>query len=509
MVASIQTEITKNDQQLQLLASEISGLKKSMGQAQTEGENLSTVLAKLENEIEFINSQMNTRHADKEKMAETYQLLEKTLKQTEQDFAVSLQEESKIRLEINSVKKSESQTVTKIQSLDHQLYEKLQLHNSLDMGASSTARDSSQLRSRIEDKQGEIIAAENEISLITLETLELSNTVEILKSQLLKIDQSISGENTAIQNYEQDFKILSDQIKKKASQMDLLNKKLGSLTSEQVHTGPLEATIASLIKSIAALDKDQLALQTRYLQVQTELVKTNGKCQILDSEIDTQNLLKTSLVRQNTIIDSALRTENVEINNHSRNITALHVDLTRVSTILHSQGQLQSSLGSDNLILKSALKDKLKQAEMNYIDLESALAKLKSDKSAALDSIIEADRQYMLWDSKYSLAKEMSATLDPSTGSSELGQMSQEIYRMGLRYKSMLAIQERMVSEMEKGVYRRSEIAKRSGKGNKGDSLQKTIDGLKTKLKTGIAEIKACEKGKKTTYRRLAKFGEI
>jgi hypothetical protein len=68
-------------------------------------------------------------------------------------------------------------------------------------------------------------------------------------------------------------------------------------------------------------------------------------------------------------------------------------------------------------------------------------------------------KQMMLWEKKIQLAKETQAALDPNIGPSETREMGLEIHRMTLRYESMLKLQEKMISEMEKSVYRRESIS--------------------------------------------------
>jgi hypothetical protein len=65
----------------------------------------------------------------------------------------------------------------------------------------------------------------------------------------------------------------------------------------------------------------------------------------------------------------------------------------------------------------------------------------------------------MLWEKKIQLGKETQNALDPNTGATEMREMTMEIHRMKLRYESMLKVQEKMIEEMEKSVYRRESIA--------------------------------------------------
>ena len=64
----------------------------------------------------------------------------------------------------------------------------------------------------------------------------------------------------------------------------------------------------------------------------------------------------------------------------------------------------------------------------------------------------------MLWEKKIQLTKETQAALDPNIGSTEIRDMKLEIHRMKLRLKGLLRLQEKMIVEMEKAVYRREYI---------------------------------------------------
>lgn len=104
----------------------------------------------------------------------------------------------------------------------------------------------------------------------------------------------------------------------------------------------------------------------------------------------------------------------------------------------------------------------------------------------------------MLWEKKIQLAKETQQALDPNVGATEIREMELEIHRMKLRYTSMMKLQEKMIAEMEKSVYRRESIATRGqtkGKGSTQMVLQKSIADLTKKVKQTIQDIKECDQG--------------
>ena len=103
----------------------------------------------------------------------------------------------------------------------------------------------------------------------------------------------------------------------------------------------------------------------------------------------------------------------------------------------------------------------------------------------------------MLWEKKIQLAKETQTALDPNVGATEIREMGSEIHRMKLRYSSMLKIQEKMIAEMEKSVYRRDSISQRTqSKGKNGGqvALEKSIVEVTKKIRQSAYDVSECER---------------
>jgi hypothetical protein len=104
----------------------------------------------------------------------------------------------------------------------------------------------------------------------------------------------------------------------------------------------------------------------------------------------------------------------------------------------------------------------------------------------------------MCWEKKIQIAKETQAALDPNVGATEIREMTLEIHRMQLRYASMLKLQEKMIQEMEKSVYRRESISNKGtaqGKNVNQMTLSKQISDLTKKIQKAVQDIKDVEKG--------------
>lgn len=171
--------------------------------------------------------------------------------------------------------------------------------------------------------------------------------------------------------------------------------------------------------------------------------------------------------------------------------------MIKINTLIMKHTNVQTNLEENNFGLEQEFRGKLKEAELTSIHLEQEIERVKDEREQSLRGLVEAERQIMLWEKKIQLAKETRSALDPTVGASELREMTKEIHRMRLRYQSMLKLQEKMITEMERSVYRRETIQNKSKTRNKSVgqiSLQKTIAELTKKLRQTVGDIKECEK---------------
>ena len=86
--------------------------------------------------------------------------------------------------------------------------------------------------------------------------------------------------------------------------------------------------------------------------------------------------------------------------------------------------------------------------------MQANLDYLREEKERLLNSLVEAERQIMLWEKKTQLAKETKAAVDSEVGQGEIKAMKAEIHRMEVRYTQLMKQQEKMIQEMEKSVSR-------------------------------------------------------
>lgn len=457
----IESAISLSKGEISQINLEISGLNRSLVVARENGHGLIEFRTKLELEIQAIEQKLGEKGVEKSELSQTFNSYTKAIGQIEHNLSSCGQEQAMMQQEVNGVDKEAAQTTLKIQKMEREISETLKTQSSHKEGASATVRDGSKLRLAMYEKENQVVAHQNEISILELEGIKAEARIGQMRQEVVKVVAAIEEQNAVICRYEQEMKCNEDSLSKKASEIDTLNKKFDQMTSANVesHMGPLEATIHNLTKSINSKESECLQLQQYWLQAQNELVSMTKVSLIEKDEIQDLTMRQTVMNRKKLVLNSAFETEEKQMKDHCRNISKIQFDMVKMNSILTSQSRKYDILEEKNLEIELRFRNKLKDAELESISLERNLIRLHHEKEEALVGLIEGEKQIMLWEKKIQLAKETRAALDPNVGSSEIREMGLEIHRMTLRYTTLLKQQEKMIGEMEKSVHRRESIS--------------------------------------------------
>ncbi|TPX58301.1 hypothetical protein PhCBS80983_g03231 [Powellomyces hirtus] len=498
VVQQIDEGIQKNKNTILSMNGEVSGFRLSLRKAQEQNETLTVLLNKLEGEVSRLRREIAGIADQKDKLKESYTMYTRSLEQTEGELAIVMQERQSLQLELSTVQKQTRLAVTATQKLSDEIAEHLQAQLSISKGAQGTRRDNSKLRIAIHEKESTIAQVQNDLGHIRLETLNVTARIRSMKDAVAVLDKELADRNGLVEKYELEIRRRNDELGKKQGEVDLLNKKYDQLTAknQDESMGPLEATIHNLSKLVQQKEKECTHLSQFWLRSQNELVSLTKRTGEVSDETQELRMRLTVLSRKKMVVNNAFDTELKEIREHQRNIRQLQHDMVKINTLLTRHAVVQNKLEENNLDLEQEFRGKLKHAELESIHLEQNVIDLKSEKQRALQGLIEAERQMMLWEKKIQLARETQAALDPNVGATEIREMEAEIHRMRLRHASMLKLQEKMIAEMEKSVYRRESIATRTktkGKGGGQMSLQNAIADLTKKIRTTLSDLRECD----------------
>ncbi|KAF6040311.1 CCDC40 [Bugula neritina] len=349
--------------------------------------------------------------------------------------------------EINSLRKQIEKEFLEKGKLEDDIMEVIRNQLTFDKAAQYTDRITKKCRMITKDLEAQIAQVENEIATDSLSTVTTMAKITNLKASLDELEKVIGQKNDIINKSENESVKRNAVIERKQQVIDQFNKRLEQMISQAggVELGPLEITINSLSKSIEHT--------AGYRPATTHLAQGTGRTNAIDKE-------------------------NSETAAIEKNIRNLRNDMLKLNQMLFEENGAFESLEKDNILTENEFMGKLKDAELNSIQMQAKLDSLKEEKERLLNSLVESERQIMLWEKKTQLARETRAAVDSEVGQGEISAMKSEIHRMEVRYAQLMRQQEKMIQDMEKAVSRRDTIVTR------GDAQAKIAARSKSKDKT-------------------------
>ncbi len=134
-----------------------------------------------------------------------------------------------MQLEVNALQRAIQQTMTNIQKIENEIQENLQQQVSLEKGALGAKKDNRKISNLVHERESLIAQLRNELSQIKLESLNVSGRVKKQQAVLEKLDQDLKVSNETIEKFEIEIRRRNDELSKKQSEMDALNKKYDQL----------------------------------------------------------------------------------------------------------------------------------------------------------------------------------------------------------------------------------------------------------------------------------------
>jgi chromosome segregation ATPase len=127
-----------------------------------------------------------------------------------------------------------------------------------------------------------------------------------MKESISKLTTETEKKNSLIEKYEVDIRRCNDELSKKASDIDILNKKYDQITAggDTTQMGSLEATIHSLTKSIQKRELECFQLQGFWLKIQNDMVQMSVKNNELTDQTQDLKMRLTILNRKKILADS-------------------------------------------------------------------------------------------------------------------------------------------------------------------------------------------------------------
>eukprot|EP01059_Diplonema_ambulator_P009430 TRINITY_DN19294_c0_g1_i3.p1 TRINITY_DN19294_c0_g1~~TRINITY_DN19294_c0_g1_i3.p1 ORF type:complete len:938 (+),score=464.52 TRINITY_DN19294_c0_g1_i3:134-2815(+) len=483
------TEEALNAQKEQLMAldNEIIGYRHSIKAEQEKNEKYTQTLAKTENEVNFLEKQIDSLLERKQKSTDTFSMLKRSLDHTDAQTKKVESEMKAINADITNIAKRHQKTSREVAEGEAKVLETLSIQTTLKKGSQSALQEIERMKNVIRDKELQVTQMENELSRIRVDTLQTQSHNEVLKGTLGELEKELAGRDQLIEKFQVDIRRKHDEIERKQKMLDQLNRQYDAIMGQQGNeeggegVGPLEATINNLSKSITARSLENDSLQRDWIRAQTELVNTKTKASELGKAIQELKAQSTILTQKRMKLTSNAKQQGKEIRKLDEQMESMHLLQRKLNDLLAKNAETQGQLANDNFNIETDLVERLKQRKHEAIQLEERIHEVKEAKKAIMNDILDAERNVMFWEKKIQIAKETELALDPMVGKEEINRMKREIYIMEQRLHNLKKEQKRKVEDMEKQVDHRDVLR------SKGQAVQaSTNSGQRGKTKATL-----------------------
>ncbi|XP_051889173.1 coiled-coil domain-containing protein 40 isoform X3 [Pristis pectinata] len=430
--AAMQEAVRQAKQQVETLKTEIQAYKKFIMKQEEQNESLTMTLNRLLNDINMTQKLILQNLAKQEGLKQEYSTYTRTLQETERLLNKATSDQNVHQNEVKVLRlQTEKEYATKVE-LEDKIMAKLQSKLTMNQAHNYLKNLANKLRIRKRQLEIEYASTENDYAQITLDIndrkVELSRLQKTLKDQFDELNEK----NKVISLSEKEIAKRMLVIQNKQSVLNMQNKKIAQLIAEMGghEMSPQELKIKTLTKNIEEHNKDIASLQQFWLRQQHELVTLTQEREQQTANVELQKkqvtILEQKKIRTENMIQQGLKVKK-DIERHMR---VLSNDMLKLNTLLTKNNSVKDSLEHMNVLMENEFVKSLKDAERQSIAKQQYLDQLKEEKERQLNSLVEAERQIMLWEKKIQLAKEARSAVDSEVGQGEIRAMKAEIHRM-------------------------------------------------------------------------------
>lgn len=207
-------------------------------------------------------------------------------------------------------------------------------------------------------------------------------------------------------------------------------------------------------------------------------------------------------------VEAELEGSQIEQREILRSLGNLNVKLDQTSAKLYEKRKIHEKEEMECELAHKDTVDKLKDAEMNVLNLEQELCDLGREIEEFKNQVKDKHYEALSWETKFKMALEARKMRDDELAkSSEIGIMKSEIHRMEVKYAHLKKIQEKMVQALEHSVYHRDHIYDAANTREKKTGTKiKTQSNIKHKLNEMQHKLKVINGELVATQRQFVEF---
>uniref|UniRef100_A0A672QVJ8 Coiled-coil domain-containing protein 40 n=1 Tax=Sinocyclocheilus grahami TaxID=75366 RepID=A0A672QVJ8_SINGR len=496
---AMQEELRLANDQVRSLDTEIEGYKKSITQEEEQNERLTLRLNRAQNDCTTSRKLIAHSQNHQEVLQAQYSTYIRMLQETEKTLS-TLREV--LQSELKGLRKQmEKESAVRV-DLEDQIMNKLQEQLTHNNAAKYSRRLTDKTAAHRREKEAQLTKLENDINAVMLEGQEAATHLDSLAAFQDELEQEMSQRHLLLSSREAEMAKQVTDIERRQATISIYNKKIKDIVSSTGHEdlGPLEIHAATLSKKLEEVGAEIKEQQQLWLWQQGELVRFTQEKQAHSSSVQTLQTQLTILQQSKIRRESEMEQDQREQADLEKQIKALMADMVKLNSLLSKNSDLNQALQQSNSLMETEFRQRLKEAERDSVETQLKLERLNEEKERLINSLVEAERQIMLWEKRTQLMRETRSAIDSDTGQGDIRTMRAEIHRMEVRYAQLMKQQERLLRDMESVVARRETIAVRSEAQARSDHKQpthndyhNTLQSLRRKILQAKKQAEECD----------------
>ncbi|KAJ4944290.1 hypothetical protein JOQ06_012834 [Pogonophryne albipinna] len=458
--SAMQDAVRTVEHQVILLDREIEGYKRSTNEEQEENEKLTMQLNWSHMDGATSRKLIIQKQAQGEALQAHYSSCLRTLRETERTLARLSKETSAHHTEVIDQRRQ----LQKESAVHLEIEDKIMTHIQQKLTHNKAAKYSQRLTSRIatlkREKSFRLWQLENDVVALGQEISKDSQHLESLGLTTEALDEKIARSNKLLTTIQAKMSSFVTLIAQKQGSIATCNKKIYQIAAKTGHEdlSPLQIKVEAIRAQMEELAGRIKSDQQLWMMRQGTLVAMTHEIDANSKEMLKLQTEYTAMQQKKIRLEGQIEAEHHEETELEKNAKMLRGDLLKLNTLLSKNSQLSLALEQENALRETDFLHRLKEAERESIQMQIKHERIQEEKERILNSLVEAERQIMLWEKKIQLVKETRSAVDSEGGQGDIQIMKAEVHRMEVRLNHLLKQQERLLKESEATVERRGVI---------------------------------------------------
>ncbi|KAJ8367365.1 hypothetical protein AAFF_G00320640 [Aldrovandia affinis] len=486
--------------QARALDTEMEGFRRAIGQEEERNEQLTLTLNCAQLEGGTLRTLTVRSEAQQEALLLQHAAYARMLQESEHTLARATGEAGARRAEAEALRAHMDREAEARRALEDRIISKIQEQLTHEQAAKCSRQQVEKMAAQKKERELQVSLLEDDMALVTLESTQVKLRVESLGCLWAELQQEMGRQEELLAHSEAEISKQDLVLERKQAAIGSYNKKIEEMSTKHEDVGGLEIRVHKLQKELEEVELEIQTQQQSWLRQQEELVRMNQDRQTQSAALLALQGKLTILHQKRVRTEGEIQQESREQAELERHMNGLMLDIMKLNAMLSRNIDQRAALEQSNSLIESNFVSSLKHAERESIELQMNVETIQEEKDMLLNSLLEAERQVLLWEKKTQLVKETQSAMRAEMGQGDIRFLKSEIHRMEVRFEQLMKQQGRLLRELEAAVSRReaiemhSETQARSTRTRPANAeTHGVLQALRRKIQEVQRKCKACE----------------